>query len=727
MFSILRHLHTVFLLVWIVLPGVASAAIWQDLSQPIDTASRSVERAAVYYRALKADQAGLRQTLMTAPLEGTASQGARLELPMPNGENQLFEAVLSPIMSPELAARNPDIETYSVTGIDNPAISGRLDMSPAGFHGMLTTPSGTVFIDPDGDGGYRSFYKHDYASVFPDAASQHICHLDDLEQPATDSAPLEHRQAQRSVSTNSRRVYRLAMATTGEYGAYFGSQAAATNHIITTINRVNQIFGRDLAVQLQLTSVTVYLHAATDPFDDPTDHLALLDKNQEVIDFAVGPTGYDIGHLFGLSGGGVAWLGSACTGRRASGYTGHPTPDIGDPFDIDFVAHELGHQLDAEHTFNGTTLSCASPNRSSATAVEPGSGTTIMAYAGICGGEDIQLFSDATFHAASIDQINTFIVSGSGSTCGTPVTTSNGLPVTINAGVDAIIPAQTPFVLTGSATADPDGDSLSYQWDEIDVGVTGTTVSTVDTDTGDNPLFRSFVPKSTPTRFFPRLSSLLAATTDIGETLPTTSRTLNFRMTVRDGNSGVGDDDVAVTVDATQGPFDIDGGTLNSNSTLAGGTTQTLVWNVSNTAADCPLVSISLLSISADGTTYCDQDDDASLSLQSAIANNGTSVNVPLPSAQIARSRVMLSCDNSVFFALSGQDLQVTAGANPIASNCKSTDGTPLEHGTVFVNSDLGNTNGGLFGSNGGGGSLFLMPLLLAMGGVLRRLLDLSG
>jgi hypothetical protein len=282
-------------------------------------------------------------------------------------------------------------------------------------------------------------------------------------------------------------------------------------------------------------------------------------------------------------------------------------------------------------------------------------------------------------------------------------------------------------VLTGTVSADPDGDTLSYQWDEIDVGGAGgsTEAATIGTDQGDNPLFRSFVPKNTPTRYFPRLSTLLAATTDDGETLPTTSRTLNFRMTVRDGQSGVGDDDVALTVNAAQGPFSIDGGTLNSNADKIGGsTTNTLIWNVNGSDAICTELSISLLSISADGTTYCDQNDDAQLLLEPAIPNSGTAVNLTLPSVQIARARVMLSCNSSVFFALSDQDFQVTAAANPIASNCKSTDGAALEHGTVFVTPTVEGSGGGLYGSNGGGGgALFLLPLLAAIGGAMRRLL----
>jgi hypothetical protein len=717
---------------------LSAAAIWQDLSGSVDTVSRGGAAKMLYYRALKADRAMLQQVLTAAPLEQTASQGARLVLPLPYGENQRFEVTLSPIMSPAMQAEYPEIKTYRVAGIDNPAISGRLDMSPLGFHAMLTTPSGTVYIDPDADGNYRSFYKKDYAAANGESAAGHVCHMAELDQPATDVAPLEQRLAQREVSTNVRRIYRLAVVMTGEYGAYFGSSFQATSSIITAINRVNQIYGRDLAIQLQLTKVLVYLDAGSDPFSNPNDLLGMLVENQQILDYRVGLDNYDVGHLFGLFGGGIALLDSVCTTSKAQGYTGHPVPDIGDPFAIDFVAHEIGHQLSATHSFNGTTENCGGGNRYAATAVEPGSGTTIMAYSGICGAENLQTNSEATFHAANIQQINTYAFSGAGSSCGSLVATGNGLPATIDAGAAVTIPAQTPFVLTGSVDADPDGDTLSYQWDQIDANGRETTDSSganpLGADYGDNPLFRSFVPKSTATRYFPRLSTLLAGSSDAGETLPTTSRTLHFRMTVRDGNSGVGDDDVSVSVDSALGPFQISGGTLNSGTTyFDGGSTQDLTWDVNGTdvAKDtyvgCPTVWVSLLSLSNDLATYCDKDDDGYGSLllsPTPVANNG-SVTVTLPDANITNARVVLRCENNIFFALSHNNFSVisTVVNNPpvIGNGCKRVDGDSLEHGTVFVQAAIDGSNGGLSGGDGGGGTLFLLPLLLAFGGLLRR------
>ena len=699
-------------------PAMVQAALWEDFA-PGELASRALRTSEpLYYRALKVDRDTLAQRLATAPLEGISSQAATLRLPMPYGGSQEFVLEESPVLAPALAARFPEIRTYRVRSVTDPAVSGRLDMTPAGFHALLTTSAGTVFIDPDGSGGYRSYYKQDYAAAKGAEAPEHFCRLGELHAPGEEeaSAPLPE-LVQRNLSGSVRRVYRLAVATTGEYGRYFGSQSAAVSNIVTAINRVNQIYGRDLAIQLQISHVLVYTYANSDPYTDPNNPSALLVQNQQTLNYRVGLDNYDIGHLFGLSGGGLAGLSVACTPNKAQGYTGYPSP-VGDAFYIDFVAHEIGHQLSATHSFNGTSGNCAGLNRSALTAVEPGSGTTIMAYAGICGGEDLQSHSDATFHAVSIQQIHGFAFSGTGSQCGTISSTGNNLPASVDAGADVTIPLGTPFVLTGTVGSDPDGDTLSYQWDEIDVGTVGTNSTNFRQDLGNNPLFRSFVPKRESTRYFPRLSTLLAGGSEVGETLPATARTLHFRMTVRDGKSGVADDDRAVTVAAAQGPFQITGGVLNGAGTYAGGSSQTLSWDPAGTDGDCPTLAVTLLSLSSGQTTYCDAEDDSRLDL-GTVSNSAGTASVTLPSTQIAHARVMLKCANNVFFALSHSDFAVTAGGSAVAGNCKPIDGEDLEHGTLFVNAGSNyavlSTGGG-----GGGGGLSWLPLLLGLAGLLR-------
>ncbi|MCU7872062.1 MAG: hypothetical protein KZQ91_04895 [Candidatus Thiodiazotropha sp. (ex Lucinoma borealis)] len=706
------------------LPAISSAGVWHDLNA-IGVAAKGGSSNPVYYRSLQADTVSLDQLLSQAPLEFTSSEGRELELPMPYGAMQRFHVEESPVMAQPLAARYPEIRTYRVRGVDEPANSGRIDLTPHGFHAMLSTPSGTVFIDPDEMGRYRSYYKRDYAIYKQGTLNPHVCRQTDIEQVNKQlHTEVSHLAASRAVSGDQRRIYRLAVAATGEYTARFGGNvASALAQIVTAINRVNQIYGRDLAIQFQLVGNNdriIYSHPESDPYTHTSSSIGLmLIENQENLDFTLGVNSYDIGHLFGTVGGGLASVNSACSSFKAQAYTGTPTPD-NDIFYIDFVAHELGHQLSATHSFNGTSASCGGINRVASAAMEPGSGSTIMSYAGICAEENLQANSDPTFHAISIQQIQAFVSSGEGSQCGSVVNTGNSIPsVDVgSAGGDAIytIPISTPFRLSGSAT-DADGDSLSYQWDEMDAGgVNGATdASSIGTDVPNqnNPLFRSYLPKNTPKRYFPKLSHLISNQSDIGETLPETSRTLNFRLTVRDGESGVADDDIVIQVDSTQGPFQINGGDLNASGIYVGGTSHSIEWATAGTETSCPTVQISLLSLSAGDTpaTFCDLNNSGLEFLAlGSFPNNGAAI-VELPSVGIEHARVMIACTDNIYFDLSNAVLQIDGDGTFAANDCNSLDGEDLEHGVVF--NDAGGAK--KFDSPGGGGQLLWLVGLLSL------------
>jgi hypothetical protein len=343
-----------------------------------------------------------------------------------------------------------------------------------------------------------------------------------------------------------------------------------------------------------------------------------------------------------------------------------------------------------------------------------------MSYAGICGDENLQSNSDATFHALSIQEMSSYINQGGGSQCGRLVTTDNRAPM-VDAGIvgeDGVytIPVETPFRLTGQAQ-DPDEDSISYQWDEMDAGGEegATDADTIGTDLEqqNNPLFRSFLPTTTPERYLPRLSSLLSGSEDIGETLPATSRQLNFRLTVRDGESGVASDDLVIDVDDSAGSFQVTGGSLNSGGQFNSGSSQSINWATGGTEQSCTEIRISLLSLdqSDPPLNYCDYQDSGMTVLNLGHYPNSGVALVEIPDVALQKGRLMLACADGLFFNLSEQNFSIQGGSQEIASDCKPLDGTELQQGTVFT--DAGGAT--KFDSPGGGGMLWLLNLILLL------------
>jgi hypothetical protein len=329
--------------------------------------------------------------------------------------------------------------------------------------------------------------------------------------------------------------------------------------------------------------------------------------------------------------------------------TGLPVP-IGDPFYVDYVAHEVGHQFSATHTFNGSTGACGSGQRDASSAYEPGSGSTIMAYAGLCGGQNIQFQSDDYFHTKSYDQIVFFTNLGSGNSCPVVTATGNTPPVPVADQTISFIPLDTPFTLTGSAT-DADGDALTYCWEEYDLGPAGHPNS----PSGTAPIFRSFLPTDTPSRTFPQWSDIVSNTQTIGGILPTYGRRLRFRLTARDnraGGGGADSDQIFIDVDDTAGPFEVTypsavGIVLNANAPV------TVTWDVANTSngnVNCQLVDINL---STDGGfTY-------PTTLLAGTPNDGSQM-VNLPFIITTTARIQVAAADNIFFDISDHNFEIT-------------------------------------------------------------------
>jgi len=624
------------------------------------------------------NQLKLKEELSKSPLrfsQASLDHKNYISLPMPNGQLEKFKVFKSPIMQAQLAVEFPNIRTYTAVGIDDPMAVAKIDISPNGFHAMIISPGkSSVFINPiDLEGEeYISFDKKD----FP-LDQGIVCSIENV------SSFLEPNigSSQIPLGDCDFREYRLALACTGEYAQYHDDGDNSNGDItddamaamVTSMNRVNGIYERDMGLTMILianNSLLIYTNANTDPYTN-NNGVAMLSENQSNVNSVIGSSNYDIGHVFSTGGGGVASLQSPCSNNlKARGVTGRGAP-VGDPFDVDYVAHEMGHQFGGNHTFNN---SCGG-NRNTSTAYEPGSGSTIMAYAGICA-PNVQSNSDDHFHGISLEEMSNFVTNGGN--CAAIISTAND-PPTANAGSDYSIPVSTPFELTGSAT-DPNGDSVSYCWEQMDNEI--ATMPPVSTST-DGPNFRSFSPTTNPVRVFPRLSLILGGGSDDFEILPSVTRTMNFRLSVRDNNNGYGCsayDEMVITTNASAGPFLINYPNLEEDWDV--GDNKTITWDVANTTASPVSCSNVDILLSTDGGL------NFTTTLASNIPNDG-SHNITVPNVASSLCRIKIKCSDNIFFDIN--DANITIGVTISCATFTSSD-VPVaisSTGTPTVTSDL--------------------------------------
>lgn len=659
-----------------------SGAMWQDVAESTvaHTGNRDIVPSA--YRVVKVDEAALLSLLSQAPLETNATRAgnsaAIISLPLPDGTTGRFSFVNSPVMEPRLAAKFPEIQTYAGQGIDEKTATVRFDHTRFGFHAMILSANGTIFIDPYQRGDTTTYISYEKVNYVPTANDRMV------ELGVEDSmGPKDPSSAVLAPATGPQlRTYRLALAATGEYTIFYGGTVGgALSGMTTSVNRVTGVYEREVAVRLVLvanTNLLIYTNPNTDPYTN-NDGGAMLSQNQSNIDAVIGTANYDIGHVFSTGGGGIAGLGVVCaTGQKALGVTGSGSPS-GDPFDIDYVSHEIGHQFAGNHSFNGTTGSCGGGNRNGPTAWEPGSGSTIMAYAGICGAEDLQPHSDEFFHIGNIDEIVNFTTTGGGNSCAAVSSTGNQAP-TVNGGADYTIPISTSFKLTATGS-DPDGGSLTYYWEQQNAG----EAAPPNTDNGNRAIFRSFVATTQPYRYFPKLADILGNTIHLGEAYPTTNRTMLFRVSARDNQAGGGGltaDNVSITSTTSSGPFVIT--SQNSATSWIGGTSEDVTWDVANTTTapvSCANVDITL---STDGgLTF-------PTSLIAGTANDG-SQSITVPNVTTSEGRIQVMCSNNVFLDINNANIAIEAGtATPVST--PTTEPTPTVCPIEFTDVPVGST-----------------------------------
>ena len=617
------------------------------------------------YQYVEVDAVTLVDALERAPMEFTNDAIVRpliMTLPMPDNSFARFSVVESPIMHPDLAAKFPEIRTYLGQGIDDPAATVRFDWTPVGFHAQILSPNGAVYIDPlwrNDTISYASYFKSDYRK----GADGFNCLV-----PGEQQMQMPEEGGGVASTGEIRRTYRLACAATLEYTNFHGgTQASGLAAVVTAINRVSGVYETEVSVRLSLVAnnnIIIYTSSTGDPYTN-NDGFTMLSQNQSNLNSVIGSANYDIGHVFSTGGGGVAGLGVVCNNsQKARGVTGLPAPN-GDGFWIDYVAHEMGHQFGSNHCFNGVNGSCAGGNRNASTAYEPGSSSTIMGYAGICGADNLQPHSDPYFHSVSFDEIRIFTQSGGGNSCAQQSATGN-LPPTVNAGADYVIPRNTPFAVTAVSGSDPDGDTITYSWEQRDLGAAQALSGA---DNGTSPILRVWNPTTNPTRTVPRLSNLLNNTLPIGEKYPAVNRTMDFRVVVRDnraGSGGIGVDNMIVTINSAAGPFTVT--SPNTNILLSG--LITVTWNVANTtAAPVNAANVDIYLSTDGGNTF-------PTLLVSGAPNDG-SEQVMLPSLNTTTARIKVQGSGNIFFDISNTNFQ-------IEEICSSIE-TPLAEPVVIT------------------------------------------
>lgn len=607
------------------------------------------------YKVMSLDLNKLKSNLQKAKVknEGSKSSDLLISLPNPEGGFSDYKVFKNTTMHPDLIANFPEIRTYNAVSITNTKEVVKLDVTPHGFHAMILSPNGTYYIDPYTKGNtinYQIYYRKNYES-FLSRTCEVTDHIEDIKGATSN----------KSFGSCELRTYRLALSCTGEYAVAVGggTVAGALASQVTTMNRVNGVYERDIAITFTIianNNLLIYTNGTTDPYNNGNAG-ALIGQSQSNITSIIGAANFDIGHTFSTGGGGLASAGVCVNSAKARGITGSANPQ-GDAFDIDFVAHEIGHQFSASHSYNNF---CAG-NRVDAFAYEPGSGSTIMAYAGICP-TNVQNNSDDLFHGASLEQIGNFITT-TANTCPVRTPLSNDAPTITGTNIDGAItiPSGTPFALTTNAT-DPDGDVLTYTWEQMDNEIStqppvGSAVN--------GPNFRSISASTSPTRYFPNLIALRNGGPFTWEVLPTVSRTMNFRTVVRDNSNGGGcndHSDESITIDDNSGPFLVTYPN-NPNTIWDVGQATGVAWDVAGTdvsPVSCDKVDI-FLSING-GQTY-------PIQIADDVDNTGYAP-IIVPNNTTLVARVMVMCSNGTFFDISDNSykIQLPTGINDLKTN----------------------------------------------------------
>jgi subtilisin-like proprotein convertase family protein len=682
--------------------AVAQTEIWiKSLKSTINSENkvrRSSEPTTAQYYDLNLN--ALKSQLIGAPMRGqfTGQSNVIIKFPTAEGKFENFRVMESPIMHPGLEAKFPMIKTYAAQGVDDPTATMRFSITQFGLHAMtLSGTHSTNFIDPY-TSDLKTYIVYDKASLNGTAQSFECLTPESVELPS-----LKNKTAS-PLNTNDQklRTFRLAQSCNAEYGNIFAGTGTVAQQkaniqaqMAITINRVNGVYERDLAITMQFVpnnDLIIYFGSTTtDPWSNEWNT-----KTAQTIDAAIGVANYDIGHNFNTTGGGNAGcIGCVCqsssqTGtHKGRGYTGSTNP-TGDPFDIDYVAHEMGHQYGGYHVMN-----TCSRSGSGATEVEPASGSSIMGYAGICG-TNVQNQSHDDFNYVNIRDISLNVQTGNSSACATTVAIAS-VPPTASAGNDYIIPKSTAYILEGTGN-DADGNaSLTFNWSQNDVTQSPGNAAPISTY-AVGPLYRALPPSISPNRWMPAITTVLSNTlASTWEVTPSVARTMNFSFIVRDNDVNGGQtasDLMQVTVDGASGPFVVT--SQGTATTWNAGANQTVTWNVANTtAAPVSAANVNIYLSTDGGYTY-------PITLASNVPNNG-SATFTVPIVTTTQARVMVRGAGNIFYDINNANISIQAAEFVMNYTASSAGICPPNNATYnfTYNTFLGFTENTVFSATG--------------------------
>jgi hypothetical protein len=630
------------------------------------------------YKLFTLTEDALASALKQAQSEKDLSAGIIIYVPVANGNVERFRIIESSVMDQQLQARHPGIRSYIGQGVDDASKTIACSFTPLGFHAsIMAVDEKTMYINPVNKNA--NLYSVLSRNENDRSANKLKCEVDGSLQ--TEKITVNRTAPKGNADDGKLRTYRLALCTTGEWSRFFitGSEHSHQDSINTVMAaitvdlvRANQVYERDLGIHMNFVAnedTIIFLNPVTDPFTLSN----LNSKCQQTCDSYIGDANYDIGHVIakGSDNGNAGCIACVCrTGSKGSGMSTYSNPGLTDYFVIDYWTHEMGHQYGANHTF---TFS----NEGTSAQIEPGSGSTIMGYAGITGSTDVQPHSDDLFSTASIAQITNYIklVSGGGK-CAVATVTGDHAP-TANGGADHVIPVSTAFMLTGKATDADASDHLSYIWEQVDAWETGSNTFPKTTST-KGPVFRAFNYTNSKFRVFPAQATILTgATFSKWEAVPSVSRDLNFRLTVRDNHAGGGNnksDDVLITVTNTAGPFVVTA--PNTAVSWAGGSNKNVTWNVANTnAAPVNCANVSIMISFNGGNTF--------KTIVNSTPNDG-SQQIVVPNTATTQARIAVLAADNVFLDVSDVNFTITA-TEAVAKTSSDASAVAINNGKWSV------------------------------------------